>query len=65
MKLNRDPLLLSIFEKCGSASALARKLGITRAAVSKWTRIPFKHLATVQRLTGFTRREMRPDLYGD
>jgi len=52
----------------GGQSALARSLGLTPQAVSKWCttgRVPAKH---VLRIEGFvarkvTRHELRPDLY--
>ncbi len=47
----------------GSISALARSIGITRAAICQWERIPAGRVVEIERLTGVPRQELRPDLY--
>ncbi len=47
----------------GSKAALARHLGLTRAAISQWQSVPPHHVLTVERLSGISRHELRPDLY--
>lgn len=53
--------------KAGSQSALARMLGVSQAAVSKWDRLgkhlPADHVLRVEELTGVSRHDLRPDLY--
>jgi DNA-binding transcriptional regulator YdaS (Cro superfamily) len=50
--------------KVGGASGLARALGdITPQAVSQWKRVPSERVIDVERLTGVSRQELRPDLY--
>lgn len=46
-----------------SGAALARGLGITRAAVNEWDRVPADRVVEVENLTGVPREELRPDLY--
>jgi pyruvate kinase len=41
---------------------IADALGITRAAVSQWRRVPERHLVVVARVTGIPKRRLRPDL---
>jgi len=52
----------------GGQASLARAIGITQAAVWNWTkrgkRVPVKHLAAVERVTGIARAELRPDIFG-
>jgi len=53
----------------GSKAALARKVGVTRAAVQKWRRfdrIPATRVLAIERATvgRVTRADLRPDLYG-
>jgi Uncharacterized protein conserved in bacteria, prophage-related len=48
----------------GSASELARKLGIKPAAVLQWKRVPAERCLEVERLTGISRHDLRPDVYG-
>ena len=59
----RDPLLERVFRKCGNMSNLARKLNLSRQAVSKWDRVPLTHIKQVSEVTGLTREELRPDIY--
>lgn len=50
----------------GSWSALARKLGIGKTAVTPWKRdgfVPLQRLPTVQRVFGLHPWEVRPDLF--
>jgi DNA-binding transcriptional regulator YdaS (Cro superfamily) len=47
----------------GSMAALARALGVTRAAVSAWQRVPLRHLIALEKMTGIDRSRLRPDLY--
>jgi DNA-binding transcriptional regulator YdaS (Cro superfamily) len=48
----------------GGRAALARELGISKAAVSQWRRIPVGRALDVERLTGISRHRLRPDIYG-
>jgi DNA-binding transcriptional regulator YdaS (Cro superfamily) len=63
VRYDRDPALIDVFRAMGSATALAKALGLTRAAVSRWNRIPIRHLATISELTKIPRQKLRPDLY--
>lgn len=51
----------------GSQSAMGRLLGLSQASVSKWVRLkkplPAEHVLTVERATGISRHDLRPDLY--
>jgi DNA-binding transcriptional regulator YdaS (Cro superfamily) len=62
-KKTRAPVLEEVFRKIGNASQLAEILGVTRAAVSFWKVVPFRHLKTIHKLTGISRKRLRPDLY--
>lgn len=49
----------------GGASGLASKLGnITSQAVSQWKRVPADRVIAVEALTGISRHELRPDVFG-
>ena len=43
---------------------LATELGITHGAVSQWSRVPAERVLDVERVTGISRHELRPDIYG-
>ena len=49
----------------GSATVLARKLGVSRVALYQWPRCPAERVLAVEAATGgiVTRHELRPDLY--
>jgi DNA-binding transcriptional regulator YdaS (Cro superfamily) len=47
----------------GGQAALARQLGLTRAAVHRWDLVPAKWIIDIERLTGVSREKLRPDLY--
>lgn len=47
----------------GSAKALAERIGITGQAISQWKRVPAERVLDVERATGVSREELRPDLY--
>lgn len=46
-------------------SALAKELGISRQAVYKWQICPITRALDVERITGVSRYELRPDIYGE
>jgi hypothetical protein len=61
----RDPVIFDVFAAAGGATALAKELGLCRAAVYKWQKIPMKYLRVLAKLTGIPRHKLRPDIYGD
>ncbi|WP_292961632.1 transcriptional regulator [Novosphingobium sp. UBA1939] len=54
-------------EIAGSQSALARKIGLSQAAVWKWVqsskRVPAEFVLRVEAATGVPRHHLRPDIY--
>lgn len=57
-----DPIALAAKE-FGGVVKLSLALGLSRAAVSNWKRIPAERVLEVERLTGVPRGMLRPDLY--
>lgn len=51
-------------KRAGGAPLVARELGLTRQAITKWEEVPAKHVLAIERLSGVTRYELRPDIYG-
>ena len=42
---------------------LANEIGLTRAAVSAWTKVPAERIIEISRLLGVPKERLRPDLY--
>jgi DNA-binding transcriptional regulator YdaS (Cro superfamily) len=59
--------LRAAVEVVGSQSATGRLLSVSQAAVWEWLRkgkvLPAEHVLTVERETGISRHDLRPDLY--
>lgn len=51
-----------IREKRGLLAKVAHGLGITRAAVVKWDKVPAERLPEIERITGIPRQKLRPDI---
>lgn len=49
----------------GNASRLAEALGIRPEAVYQWDRCPAPRVLSVERLTGISRYDLRPDIFGE
>ena len=47
----------------GSKSELAKQLGITPSSITQWKQVPAERVLQVERITGISRNELRPDLY--
>jgi len=60
-KVTRDQVL----EAGGGNNALARALGISHQAPNFWKKIPAHHVLACERITGFSRYQIRPDIFGD
>ena len=50
-------------ETRGLTNDLAAALGITHGAVSQWRRVPAERVLEVERITGVSRHDIRPDIY--
>ena len=47
----------------GSAGEFAAHLGITAQAISQWDQVPPLRVLEVERISGVSRQELRPDIY--
>jgi len=62
LKLARGSLEVAI-AKAGGVTALADGLGITHSAVSQWNVCPIERALEVEKLSGVSRHDLRPDIY--
>jgi DNA-binding transcriptional regulator YdaS (Cro superfamily) len=42
---------------------IARGLGLSRAAITRWQRVPAERVVAVEKITGIARHLLRPDLW--
>lgn len=50
-------------EASGGAGKLAEALGVSAQAISQWDEVPPLRVLAVERISGISRSELRPDLY--
>jgi DNA-binding transcriptional regulator YdaS (Cro superfamily) len=50
-------------EKAGGVTKLAAALGIKHPSFYSWQRVPAERVLDIERITGVSRHELRPDLY--
>jgi DNA-binding transcriptional regulator YdaS (Cro superfamily) len=48
----------------GSLKIVARRLEITTQAISQWERVPSHHVLALEEMSGISRHELRPDVFG-
>lgn len=58
-----DTPIEEIIEAGGGVVQLAFKLGISKGAVSQWSRVPVGRVLDVERITGIERYKLRSDIY--
>ena len=58
-----DPIVLDVFRAYGSQAKLAKELGVTRQAISKWKHVPLKYVRRISQFTGLSAAVLRPDIY--
>lgn len=60
---DRAPSLKQAISNAGGLGPLAASLGLTVQAVSQWEEVPPLRVIAVERVTGVSRHDLRPDLY--
>lgn len=61
-----DPLARAI-KAAGSQAALASAIGVSQQAISFWVKrgmAPAEKVVAIEKATGVTRQELRPDIFG-
>jgi len=59
-----NPLREYLDAEHGRSIALARAINVTPGAISQWDRVPAERVIEVERLTGISRHDLRPDIFG-
>ena len=50
-------------KRAGGVAKLAKAIGLTRAAIYLWKRVPAERVIKVEKASGVKREKLRPDLY--
>jgi DNA-binding transcriptional regulator YdaS (Cro superfamily) len=58
-----DEALREAVKRLGGLRAAGRALGIAYQAIQKWDRVPPVRVLEIERLTGVSRHDLRPDIY--
>ena len=61
----KDKNTINIINRLGGVTKIASILGISKAAVSRWSKIPVERCVQLEKLTdkSVTRMQMRPDIF--
>lgn len=60
---SRNTGLQLAIDAVGSRKALAHLAGVSPQAISQWKKIPVGRCAELERATGISRRQLRPDVF--
>jgi hypothetical protein len=58
-----EPGMALIRAQRGLQAKIARALGVTRAAINLWKRVPAEYVPVVERVSGIQREVLRPDIF--
>lgn len=59
-----EEALKNAVKVAGGPVAVSKVIGITSQAVSLWRVCPPNHVMALERLSGVSRHELRPDIFG-
>lgn len=59
----RSEALVKAIKVAGGTDGLAQKLNISAQAISQWDQVPPLRVLDVERATGISRHDLRPDIY--
>ena len=60
---DKTEALKRAIEAVGGLAGLAGPLGVTPQAISQWDEVPPLRVIAVERVSGISRHDLRPDLY--
>jgi len=62
-KITPEEALAEALRRAGSVRALARAIGISHQTISQWGRAPPARVLAIEKATGVSRFDLRPDIY--
>lgn len=65
--MHKPPMERAVEEavrRVGSQRRMAKLLGISRQAIGQWKVVPAERVLALESISGVSRYELRPDLYG-
>jgi DNA-binding transcriptional regulator YdaS (Cro superfamily) len=60
-----DTPLQRAIKKAGGVKKLAEALECSPPAIYQWDKVPVERAIQIERLTGISRQELRPDIFGE
>lgn len=60
---DKSEALKRAVDSVGGQAKFARLIGVTAQAVSQWDEVPPLRVLVVERISGVSRHDLRPDLY--
>lgn len=60
---DKSEALKRAVKNAGGQATFARLIGVTAQAVSQWDEVPPLRVLAVERVSGVSRHDLRPDLY--
>ena len=54
----------TIIQAAGGCTQLAKRLKVSKQAVSRWLQIPANRVLDIEKITGYSRYDLRPDVFG-
>lgn len=57
------PIMQRCADSVGGLAKLAALLGVRHQSFYSWKRVPAERVLDIERITGVSRHELRPDLY--
>lgn len=58
-----ESALEAAIKVAGTSQKFAEMIGVTPQAISQWRRVPALRVLTVEKATGISRHDLRPDIY--
>ena len=63
MAIKENTALQRAIDAAGGVQKLGDRIGVTAQAVSQWSKVPLQRVFAVEKATGISHEELRPDFF--